>query len=441
MTEMTADLCDQDQEVEGDARPMPEAAECPHVVNENALLLILATVQFANVLDFVLLMPLAPKLQKALELSTMQFGFVVSSYTFSACLAGLLAALGIDRLDRRTALLGLLGGFAMGTLACGLSNSYASLLVARVVTGAFGGVLGALVFSIIGDVFPAQRRGAATGKVVSAFSVASILGVPFGLFLGNKYGWQAPFFLLAGLALIVIGIAVLTMPSLRGHLDRGVARNPFPALWELIVDPNHLRAFALMTSIMVGTFAVIPFLASAIVFNGGISESRLPWLYVVGGVCSFVSSPLIGKLSDRIGKLRVYRIMAVLVLVPFVALTNLPKVPLAVAIAVVAAMMVCNSGRMVPAVAMITASVEPRRRGGFMSVNSAVQHLAMSVGAFVAGLIVGQEEGTTGPLRNFWVVGLIAVAATLISLPLAGRLRAVRSGLAAVDETAGAELI
>ena len=403
-------------------------------VNEGLLVLLLAAVQFANVLDFMLLMPLGPSLQKALHISPAQFGLIISSYTFSACFGGLLAALVIDKFDRKRALLILVSGFTIGTFACGLSNTYETLLVARVATGAFGGVLGALIFAIIGDVFPADRRGEATGKVVRAFAVASVAGLPFGLFLGERYGWQSPFYLLGLLGVLVGVAAAVGLPSLRGHMGRSSGRNPAVELWSLIVEPNHMRAFALMTAIMIGSFAVFPYLSDAMVSNGGLTDRDLKWLYVAGGVCAYFSAPMIGRLADRIGKLPVYWIMAVLMIFPVLAATNVRPIPLWVGMLLYAAVMVFSSGRMVPAVAMITGSVEPRRRGGFMSVNSAVQHLAMTLGAFTASRMIDRDA--SGHLTGYAMVGVLAVVATLVSLPLAARLRPAPGGRIAVDGAA-----
>ncbi len=406
-----------------EARAEPTASEKARAA-ERLLLFVLAAVQFANIMDFMIVMPLGPRLMSSLGIAANQFGNVVSFYTYSASIAGLLAALVIDRFDRRTALLFLVTGFTIGTFSCGLAGTYPLLLAARVATGAFGGVLGALVFAIIGDAFPESRRGAATGIITSAFAVASVFGVPFGLYLGTRYGWPAPFFLLGGIGVVVGLVAFVSMPSLKGHLEKTRDRDPLGELLGLLTHPNHLRAFALMVAIMFSSFAVVPYIAASMEANVGITKHDMMWLYVMGGACALVSSPIIGRLADRFGKLRVYWIMAVLSIVPIVAITNLPRVPLIVAMTAVSGLMVCNSGRMVPAVAMITSSVEPSRRGRFMSVNAAIQHLSAGLAAQVAATILGSEDHVTA--SGFRTVGFLAVAATLASLPLAARLRAAK---------------
>jgi DHA1 family inner membrane transport protein len=388
--------------------------------NERAVLLTLAAVQFTSIVDFVVIMPLGSQLMRSLAITPAQFGWIVSAYTLSAGVAGVVASLVVDRFGRKSAFLVLYVGFLVGTLLCGLAATYALLLAARVVTGAFGGVLGGMAMTIIGDVIPEERRGRASGTLMSAFSLASVVGVPFGLFLGTRLGWHAAFLMLVALGLPVLGLGVRSLPPLRGHLGRPRA-DTGTRLVEMYTHPNHLRAFALVVSLMFGTFLVIPFIGPYLVANGGVAEADLAWIYVGGGALSLFTSPLVGRWADRSGKLRVYRIIAPGSAVLMVILTNLPRVGLVVAVAVVALLIVVNSGRMVAAMALVIGSVEPRLRGGFMSAYSSVQHIACGVGSFVAGQII--IEGPGGVLRRYWLAGLIGAISTLASLYLAGRLR------------------
>jgi predicted MFS family arabinose efflux permease len=404
---------------------------------ERSLLLTLAAVQFTAIVDFMVVMPLGPELMSRLALGPSHFGLIVSAYTFSACASGLLAGLFVDRFDRRTTVLTLYTGFLAGNVCCALSTSYATLLAARVVTGAFGGILGGMALAIIGDVFPEQRRGAATGVLMSAFAVASVAGVPLGLYLGNRYGWHAPFWFLSALGCIVLAGAYRALPRLRGHLAHAIDQEPAPRrLWRTLTEPNHLRAFALVLTIMVGGFSIIPYISVYLVYNVGVTPAQLPLVYICGGALTLVSAPLIGRLADRFGKVRIYRIVAPAAAAVTVAMTNLPRVPLAAALATSALLMVGNSGRMVVALAMVTGCVEPSRRGSFMTANSAVQHLSSGVGAFLGGLILGQARG--GALVGFGQVGVLSVLATIASLLLAGRLRSAEAGMP-LDEIVSVE--
>jgi DHA1 family inner membrane transport protein len=388
---------------------------------EAVLLLTLSSVQFTSIVDFMVVMPLGPQLMRNLRINPERFGLIVSSYTISAGIAGFLASSFMDRFGRKTAFLTLYAGFLFGTLLCGLASTYQALLAARVVTGAFGGILGGMALAIIGDVFPEERRGRATGVLMSAFAVASVVGVPIGLYLGTAFGWNIPFFLLAGLGVPVLLGGIRVLPPLREHLKHGRHTHPLVQIRETFSHPNHLRAFALVLTLMLGGFAVIPYISVYLVANAGVPETKLPLVYVTGGILTLVGAPIVGRMADHYGKLPVYRAVAVISAVMMVAVTNLPRVPLAIAVGAVGLLMLTNAGRMVAAMAMVTGSVEPRRRGGFMSANSAVQHISTGFGAYIGGKIL--KKGADGTLLYFNRVGLIAVAATLVSLWLAGRVR------------------
>jgi MFS transporter, DHA1 family, inner membrane transport protein len=405
---------------DGQSQSVPLGAEVRR--REMVLLLILASVQFTSIVDFMIVMPLGPQLMRKLAINAAQFSWIVASYTIAAGLAGLLASSIMDRFGRKSAFLTLYTGFLLGTLCCGLSTGYDMLVVARVLTGAFGGILSGLSLAIVADVFPEERRGRATGILMSAFAVASVLGVPAGIRLGGDLGWQVPFLVLAALGLPVLFAGVRVLPPLREHLRQATHTHPWRRLVSTFSQPNHLRSFALTVAVMLGSFSVIPYISLSLVANVGVDETRgLPWVFVTGGILTLVGAPLIGRLADRYGKLPVYRIVATIAICLIFVVTNLPRVPLAVAVAVVGAFMLSNAGRMVASLTMITGSVERRLRGGFMSANSAVQHLASGLGAFVGGqMLINSPDGT---LQHFNRVGLFAAVATAISLWLAGRVR------------------
>jgi predicted MFS family arabinose efflux permease len=393
---------------------------------EFGVLIVLGSVQFTSIVDFMLVMPLGPQLMRSLKIDAAQFGLIVSAYTIAAGIAGLVAAPIVDRFGRKVAFLSLYLGFLVGTMFCGLAGTFPTLLAARVLTGAFGGILGGMAMTIIGDVFPANRHATATGALMSAFSLASVLGVPFGLAVGIRNGWQAPFLLLAGLGVFVLAYGIWSLPTLRGHLDHNTKRaHPFREIWATASHPNHLPAFALIVVLMLGGFAVIPYISTYLVKNTGMVEANLPWLYIVGGVLTLGTSPLIGRLADRFGRLRIYYIIAPFSALAMFLVTVLPRVPMAVSVFVVAMILVGNSGRMVAAMAMIIASVEPRRRGSFMSVYSSVQHISGGIGSYLGGAILG--TAADGSLTNYGWDGVIAVVATLFSLYLASRLRPANS--------------
>lgn len=388
---------------------------------ERLLLFILASVQFTSIVDFMVVMPLGPQLRRKLDIDAFRFGLIVSSYTVSAGLAGLFASSFLDRFGRKRAFLTLYSGFLVGTLMCGLSFNYTGLLLARILTGAFGGILGGMSLAIIGDVFPEERLGRATGVLMSAFALASVVGVPFCLDMGTRFGWQVPFLFLAVLGLPVLVAAVRIMPPLLGHLQGRTHLGAWDQFRVTFSQPNHLRAFLLTFFIMIGGFSVIPYISLYLVANVGVREKDLTWVYIVGGLLTLIGAPLIGRLADRYGKLTIYRVVALAASGMMLAVTNLPIVPLIVAVVVVGSLMLCNAGRMVAGLSIVTSSVAPQRRGGFMSANSAIQHLASGLGAFIGGKIIATTPG--GPLAEFDKVGIMAALATLLTLWLAGRVQ------------------
>jgi DHA1 family inner membrane transport protein len=388
---------------------------------ERLVLAALAAVQFTTIVDFMVVMPLGPQLMRSLHITPAQFGMIVSSYTFAAGVAGIVAATFVDRYSRRTAFVCLYAGFLVGTLCCAIAPTYHLLVAARVATGACGGVLGGMSMAIIGDVFPDHRRGRATGLLMSAFATASIAGVPLGLRLGVTFGWHVPFVALVVLGVPVLALAMYALPPLRDHVGQSQQR-PLASLVSTFTEPNHIRAFALIATLMIGSFTVVPYISAYLVANLGIAERRLDLFYIVGGMLTLWTSPIIGRLADRYGKLTVYRIVAPASAALLVIITHLESVPLPAAIAIFGLLLVANSGRMIPAMAMITGSVAPHRRGGFMSANSSVQHIACGIGAYIGGLIITQQS-PAAPLENYGTVGWIACGTTLASIWLAARVR------------------
>jgi DHA1 family inner membrane transport protein len=385
------------------------------------VLLVLALVQFTSIVDFMVIMPLGPLMMRRLGLNTGQFSLIVSSYSISAGLAGLLASSIMDRFGRKTAYLSLFAGFLLGTLACGLARDYPTLLASRALAGAFGGILGGLGLTIVADIFPEEQQGRATGVLMSAFALAPAFGVPAGLQLGEMYGWYSPFLILAALGSVVFIVGLLVMPPLRGHLYQSAHVHPLAQIIDTFRGPGNLICFALTAVVMFGAFSVIPFISLSLVANVGVPEKRLWRVFATAGMLTLVGAPLVGALADRFGKLRVFRIVALIAAVLILVLTNLPVVPLAVAALLVGLLMVSNAGRMAASLSMITGSVASRSRGGLMSANSAVQHVSAGLGAFVGGWILGPLQD--GHLRNFGVVGLVSLGATLLSLWIAGWVR------------------
>jgi predicted MFS family arabinose efflux permease len=391
------------------------------------LLFVLAAIQFTNIVDFLIMMPLGPQFMRIFEISPGQFGFVVSAYAFSAGISGVVAAFFLDRFDRRVAILALYAGLTLGALLCGLAPNFAALVGARIFTGIFGGIIGATVLSATGDLIPGSHRGRAMGIIMSSFSMAAVLGVPLGLELAERGGWHTPFFFLAGVGVVIWVIAACLLPPMRGHLIASgeVRPPPMQQIREIVAPSNHRRAYALMASLTLAGISVVPYLSAYMVANTGFPESDLKWIYLIGGACTLVSLNVIGRIADFHGKFKTFAVVAGVSMVTTLILTHLPVLPKAALLTATSFFMVFMSGRFIPAMAMITSSAEPRLRGGFMSLNTSVQQFASAFAALGSGLIVGQAAD--GKLTGYGTIGFISAGLVVVSIVLASRLRSESS--------------
>jgi len=392
---------------------------------ERWLLLTLASIQFTSVLDFMIMMPLGPQLTELFGISAGEFGFLVSAYTFAAGLSGLLAATYIDRFGRKRMMLTLYPLFGVAALACSFAPTFAWLMLARVASGFFGGVLMALSQTIVAEVIPFERRGRAMGVVMTSFSVATVAGVPLSLLLASHFNWHAPFLAIALMVSVCALGAAKTLPSLKGHLvahpSGDSAPNMLANLRLVLVDPNHLRAYAMSSSMVFAGFAVIPYITLYLQGNAGFKPEQIPYVYLTGGVCTLISARFIGHWSDRAGKAYAFRRLALLMPLPLLAMTLSADLPMVGVLLVSSMLFVVMSGRMIPGMALIGAAADPRRRGSFMTLNSAVQSLAMGVAALVGGQILGRDGN--GHLTHYWIAALLGGGASLLSFVLASKLR------------------
>ena len=385
---------------------------------ERATLLTLGAVQFTHILDFMILMPLGPQLMRAFAITPEQFSYLVAAYGIAACGSGFIGGFFMDRFDRKRALLLTYAGFALATLSCALAPTHHWLLVARVAAGAFGGLAGSLLMAMIGDIIPPQRRGRATSFVMSAFPVASVLGIPAGLLLAGKFGWHAPFFLLAGCAAANFCLGALVLPHLRTAVH---GHEPIRQMGEILRHGVHRRALALGAVLIMGGGCLVPFLAPSMVANMGLSEQQLPIAYAVGGVCTFFSMPLIGWLSDHMNRFRLLSWLSLGASAVAVVITQLGPTSLTWVCVMMALFMVTMSGRFAPAMTMVTNAVAARYRGGFMSVNAALQQAASALANVIAGKFITSDA--TGHLHGFPILGFVATGFFGLTVFLAADLR------------------
>lgn len=358
---------------------------------ERMLLLILASINFTHILDFMIIMPLGNYLMPYFHITTQQFSLIVSAYSYSAFTSGIIAAFVIDNFDRKNSLLFGYSGFIIGTLICGLAPSYQVLIAARILAGLFGGLIGAQIMSIVADSFAYEKRGRAMGYLMAAFSVASVLGVPLSLYIANAISWHAPFILVAALGTLLVPLTMRYLPQMKGHMVQAADRKPNVAFQVIFSRKNALVALLLSAGLMLGHFLIIPFINPYMEFNVGFTREQIPLIYVVGGVATLFSAPLFGKASDQYGKMLIFTICAVLSL-PFIYLiTNMPSIPFYFVLVATGLWFIIANGRSIAAQAMISNVVEPQYRGSFMSLNSSFQQLFVGSASFMAGLIVTND--------------------------------------------------
>lgn len=386
---------------------------------ERIILIILASLNFTHILDFMIMMPLGNYLMPHFNISAQFFSWIVAAYPVTACLSGLVAAFYVDQYDRKKVLLFAYIGFLGGTLCCGIAPDEYLLMAARILTGFFGGLIGAQVLSIIGDTFPYEKRGRAMGTVFMAFSIASVFGVPFSLYLANLISWHAPFIFIAIVGIPIVFLIIYFLPPMRIHLQPREDNTRFkPDVIKVLRDifTNKAQVVALLLSgfLMLGHFMVIPFINPYMEFNMGWSKSETPLIYMVGGVCAMVSSTVIGRMADKYGKLRVFMICLILSLLPIFFITDMPAISFYLMLAIFGFWFSFSTGRNIPAQAMITTVVNPSQRGQFMSFNSSFQQLFTGVSSIIAGLIV--IKSPDGKIQHYNWVGYLSVAIVFSSI-------------------------
>jgi predicted MFS family arabinose efflux permease len=374
---------------------------------------LLAFLQFAVILDFVVMAPLGAMIMPALSITPGKFGMVVSAYAFSAGISGLLAAGFADRFDRKKILLFFYIGFLGGTLWCALAQSFESLLAARIVTGLFGGVIGSVLLAIATDLFAFQLRGRVMAIIQTAFAASQVMGLPAALYLSNHWDWHAPFFMIVAVGAIG-GVAVAwRLQPVDAHLASRQEASAFSHLVRTVTEQRHLPAFAATALLTTGGYMLMPFSSIFTVNNLGIDVAELPIIYLVTGLCTIVAGPLIGKAADRIGKMPVFLAGSVTTSVMVVTYTHLGPVPLAVFIAINVVLFIGIFSRVIPYQAMAASVPEPSMRGSFSAISAAIQQLSGGVAAVLAGYLV--SSGADGKLVGFANVGYVVIGSTFIA--------------------------
>ncbi len=380
---------------------------------QKIIIFLLAILQFTIVLDFMILAPLGDILMKSMNMSTKQFGTVVSAYAISACISGIFAAGFADKFDRKKLLLFFYAGFILGTYFCAISYNYETLFIARIITGLFGGVIGSISMAIITDIFSIHQRGKVMGFVQMAFGGSQILGIPIGLVLANYWSWHATFYMVLILS-ILLGIAlVMKLNPLTEHLKLINNKNALQHLLQTIKKKDYRIGFLATALLSMGGFMIMPFSTAFIVNNIHIAQSQVAIIFFFTGIFSIIIMPIVGKLSDKYDKLMIFGIGTIIAIVMVVIYTHLSPVPIWLVIIVNIVLFIGIMSRMVPATALNSAVPDAYDRGAYMSINSSLQQFAGGIAALFSGLVVVQKSKNS-PIENFDVLGYVMVVLMLM---------------------------
>jgi predicted MFS family arabinose efflux permease len=380
------------------------------------IIAILSFTQFTIILDFMVLSPLGAILMPKLQITASQFAAVVSAYAFSAGVSGLLAAGFADKYDRKKLLLFFYIGFILGTALCAMAPTYQFLLMARVVTGIFGGVIGSIGFAIVTDLFKMEVRGTVMGFMQMSFASSQILGLPLGLYLANKWGWHSPFALIVVISIIAVVLIMVYMKPVDAHLKLQSERNAVQHLIHTVSNRSYIKGFAATVLLATGGFMLMPFASAFSVNNLGITLEQLPLLYMITGVFSMITGPFVGKLSDRVGKYNVFVGGSLLTIAVVIVYCNLGITPFYLVVLSSVLMFAGVSSRMISSSALLSAVPEPADRGAFMGINASIQQIAGGIATTIAGMIVYQDASQK--MQNYDILGYVVSGASLITIAM-----------------------
>ena len=376
---------------------------------EYVIIFILFLVQFIDVLDFMVVMPLGPDFAENLNIAESKLGWIASSYTLAAALSGILSSTIIDRFERKSILIFTLAGLVISNILSANAWDFNSLLMSRFLAGTFGGPATSLCFAIIADLFDEQKRGSVMGKVMSGFSLAAIFGVPLGLFMSTKFGWYSSFYMVALLGIITIVLIIMFMPKINSHLN-SIKQNKVTYI-SLFNKPIYLFSFIAASLGSIASFMIIPYISPFIQLNLNYPRADVGLIYSVGGIGSFFAMRIAGKFVDKTTSSLISMLSNIFILfsLTFCFIFYISYIPVIVA---TAPFMIGMAIRNVANYTLFSKVPNLNDRAGFMSIISCIQHIAASVGAILTSLIVVQENGQ---LKYIDIAALVAIILFLIS--------------------------
>ncbi len=388
----------------------PESTSSPATFSsyQKIILLLLGLIQFSVILDFVIIAPIGDILMKSLSINVEQFGLVVSSYAFSTAISGIAVAGFIDKFDRKKVLLTFFSGFIIGTICCAMASSYTQMLASRILTGVFAGVTGSVVMTIVTDLFAPQVRGRAMGFVQMGFGAAQVMGVPIGIFIATHFGWHMTFLSIVAVAIVMLLALVFVLKPMQDHMKIQIDKNPFLHLWHTVNNKDYQIGFLAVMFLTIGGFMIMPFSSIFLINNVHLSYEQLPFVFMFTGLASLISMPVIGKLSDKFDRYKLFVFGSALAAIMILIYTNLHVTPLWMVVIINILVFVGIMCRISPAQALNSMVPQKEDRGAYMSISASLQQTAGGLGSVIASMI-GFQQTKSSPLQNFDMLGYAIV--------------------------------
>ena len=366
---------------------------------------------FSAASQTMIISPILPRIGEELGIRDAALGTLVTAYSLMVGIFAILAGPVSDKIGRRRILL--VGTLVM-TVALVLHNfvaGYVSFLAVRVFAGMAGGILSGAAVSYIGDYFPYNRRGWATGWVMSGSAFGQIIGIPLGIVMAGRWGFRAPFNLFAVTMAVTVLFLFLRVPQpdvarTKERLSVGKAASDYLAMLR---RPEVAWAAVAFFMMFLGVGFYVVYLPTWLERDVGATAGQIATMFLVGGIANVVTGPQAGKLSDRIGRKAI--ILTACVGLSVVMLGTVPLVTnLIVAYVLFFLSMVLVAMRMSPFSALLTALVKDERRGSLMSLTVALGQLGFAAGSAIAGPVfasTGYFSNTLLAAGSVLAMGLI----------------------------------
>ena len=372
----------------------------------------------------IIVTPILPVIGEELSVPASRLGLLISVYSWVLAAAALIMGPISDRVGRRRVLLLGSGALAFALALHGLADSFASLLAMRVLAGAGGGMLSGAAVSYVGDYFSYERRGWATGWVMSGVPFGLVIGIPLGRILAVAFGFRTPFVAFAFVMVVafVLILTVVPQPDVERESASLSIGGTLRRYADLLRQPDPLIASATYFLMYFGLGLLIVYLPQwlttqfplEIALGGepltlfGLPVDFIATLFLVGGAVSVFTSPLAGSLSDRVGRkplilISCIGLAVVTLLVTYVVTVRWRAYPLYIAIMFLFAL------RMTPLQALLTAIVPARQRGTFLSLTIAVGQIGTGFGASLGGMLYGGFGYRANTVASTVCIGLMAL--------------------------------